>query len=508
MGLKKFFKIKPPEEDTPEQNREYLNEMGIATKGDSKRRPQKFSAYGKYANDKAKSKFYAPPGYEQYARPQEEAQQLDDLNKSPYDQNSLVNQDRSYSDPYGNSFSNNLGSISGPYGAAARGSGDYVNSGQNQRSPYEPASHNSETYGSTSHIYERNYADSRTATNLAKVSNPYAGMETVAYGSGNNTSSTESNPYSSMNPDTYSSSDIQKPYNNSLARNNGANSSLDSNKEHGDELNLNETISRKEENDDLNNSIHEDQNFIGYQSFEDVQKQQQVQQQREEDQEVDAIKQQIRFTKQSSVASTRNTLKMAQDAEMAGMNTLGMLGNQSEKLNNVERNLNLMKIQNRTADDKVAELKKLNRNILAVHVSNPFHSKRRAKEAEEKIKLQRIQDKRMQEEASSTLHQSTQRIESAMNQHSEVRERYQNQEILQRAKRYQFENDEDDNEMEVEIDRNLDKIGQISGRLKKLAIETGKEIDSQQDRIKKIENDTDDLDIKIHVNTTRLTNIR
>ena len=59
-----------------------------------------------------------------------------------------------------------------------------------------------------------------------------------------------------------------------------------------------------------------------------------------------------------------------------------------------------------------------------------------------------------------------------------------------------------------ESDRNLDKIGQISGRLKKLAIATGKEIDSQQERIQNIEENADYLDIKIHVNTTKLSNIR
>ena len=202
---------------------------------------------------------------------------------------------------------------------------------------------------------------------------------------------------------------------------------------------------------------------------------------------------------------------MAQDAELAGMNTLGMLGHQSEKLNSVERNLNLMQIQNRVADDKVAELKKLNRNILAVHVSNPFNSKRRARETEEKIKTQRRLDKQAQQDLSSQLSQSTRRIEGVLstdNGASEVRDRYQRQQVLEKSKRYQFENDEEDDEMELEIDRNLDKIGQISGRLKKLAIATGKEIDSQQERIQNIEENADDLDIKIHVNTTKLSNIR
>lgn len=62
--------------------------------------------------------------------------------------------------------------------------------------------------------------------------------------------------------------------------------------------------------------------------------------------------------------------------------------------------------------------------------------------------------------------------------------------------------------MEVEIDRNLDKIQQISGRLKKLALATGEELDSQQRRIRDIEENTDEMDIKIHMNTTRLADIR
>ncbi|KAH3901755.1 Sec9p SCDLUD_001531 [Saccharomycodes ludwigii] len=289
--------------------------------------------------------------------------------------------------------------------------------------------------------------------------------------------------------------------------------------------------------DDLNGSIHDSQQYqsydpnqnqnqdygydyqagindTGYKTFEQLQEEERQKQQQQEDEEVDEIKQQIRFTKQSSVASTRNTLKMAQEAEMAGMNTLGMLGHQSEQLNNVENNLMLMNVQNREAEDKVKELKKLNRSILAVHVSNPFTSKRRLREQEDRIKTQRMQDKLEQQQLNNGLYNSSRRIEGAFdeNVHSinnaSVRERYQRQEALNRSKKYQFENDEEDDEMELEIDRNLDKIGQISGRLRKLALATGQEVDGQQERIKKIEEDTDNLDINIHLNTTRLTNIR
>ena len=263
------------------------------------------------------------------------------------------------------------------------------------------------------------------------------------------------------------------------------------------------------EENDLNQEGDMDR---GYKTFEDIQHEEEQRQQQEEEDAVDELKQQIKFTKQSSVASTRNTLKMAQEAEMSGMNTLGLLGHQSEKLNNVERNLDLMNIQNSIADEKVSELQKLNRSLWAVHVSNPFNSKRRKQEREDKIKNQKIQEQAMMESTNQDLLQSTNRIENAMEENgrniSDVRDRYERKDILNRAQKYQFENDEEDDEMEVEIDRNLDKIQQVSGRLKKLAIAAGNELESQQDRIKRIEDNTDDLDIKIHVNTTKLSTIK
>lgn len=262
-------------------------------------------------------------------------------------------------------------------------------------------------------------------------------------------------------------------------------------------------------NDDLNAEVDTDR---GYKTFEEIQREEEQRQQQEEDNAVDELKQQIKFTKQSSVASTRNTLKMAQEAEMSGMNTLGLLGHQSEKLNNVERNLDLMNVQNSIADEKVSELQKLNRSLWAVHVSNPFNSKRRKQEREEKIKNKKIEEKAIMDQTNQGIIESTNRIENAMNDNvrniSDVRDRYERKDILNRAQKYQFENDSEDDEMEVEIDRNLDKIQQVSGRLKKLAQAAGAEIDSQQERIKHIEDNTDDLDIKIHVNTTKLSTIK
>lgn len=49
----------------------------------------------------------------------------------------------------------------------------------------------------------------------------------------------------------------------------------------------------------------------------------------DEDEEVEAVKQQMRFTKQESLASTRNALRAAREAEETGRNTLTKLGDQS-----------------------------------------------------------------------------------------------------------------------------------------------------------------------------------
>lgn len=50
---------------------------------------------------------------------------------------------------------------------------------------------------------------------------------------------------------------------------------------------------------------------------------------RDEEEEVEAIKQQMRMTKQESLASTRNALRAAREAEETARNTLTKLGDQS-----------------------------------------------------------------------------------------------------------------------------------------------------------------------------------
>lgn len=57
--------------------------------------------------------------------------------------------------------------------------------------------------------------------------------------------------------------------------------------------------------------------------------------------DVQATKQQIRQLKNQDVASTRNALRIAAQAEETGRGTLARLGEQGERIHNTEKNLDL-----------------------------------------------------------------------------------------------------------------------------------------------------------------------
>lgn len=238
--------------------------------------------------------------------------------------------------------------------------------------------------------------------------------------------------------------------------------------------------------------------------------------QREEDEDVDRIKQDIKFTKQQSVASTRNTMRMASEAEASGLNTLGILGSQSEKLYTVERDLLLAKTQNVVATDKVKEMAKLDRSFMLVHVSNPFNSKRRMQRQEDKIRQQKEEDNLIQQKLREQQYRTERNIISNLT----LTERLQNDEYkldvnrrvdqlrrLEEASRYQFEQDSEDDEMEMEISKNLDSIANSTKRLQSMARTIGSEVDSQQKRWRKVEQDTDDLEMEVHLNNHRINGV-
>lgn len=230
-----------------------------------------------------------------------------------------------------------------------------------------------------------------------------------------------------------------------------------------------------------------------------------------EDEEIESIKQDIRFTKQESVALTRNTLRMAQEADASGVNTLGVLGSQSERLYNAEQNLLLADTQTKIADDKVSELRRLNRSIFVPATGNPFNKKLRLRQQEAKMKTQKEQEKYLRETNRKGMYASEQRVKQGITNNatsSDTFNKYQDEKYLLQAQRYQFDADSEDDEMEKEIGSNLDQISTYAKKLQGTAMTMNKEVDAQNARLRSIEEDADRLDINVHLNSTRLNNIR
>lgn len=328
MGIKKFFKTKPPsEEEIDSKVRDEMNEMGIPVKS-QKKKPQMFQAYSKYANDKSEKKVYAPKGYEEFA-----VNNRGDKVITPGQSQDPYNNAPISSDPYaGNSNGAAPSNPSNPY--ATMGSSNSYNS--NGSNPY--GSSGSAQTGTGNDHSQRTQLTNPYGTNSSQGSNPYGG----------NTGSQPSNPYGSISSQpapsyrTHADASSQRinPYakrpSAGAARQDSYNQSYTANKTAVDEEeDLNEypdnasTVPpsyrqeqiqhpRDQEFDfeDLNADVHQEQdNAYGYQDHLYQEQEQQLspeeleelEKQRQEDEEVEQIKGQIRFTKQESVASTRNT---------------------------------------------------------------------------------------------------------------------------------------------------------------------------------------------------------
>ncbi|KAI5288064.1 Protein transport protein S9 plasma membrane t-SNARE [Ascosphaera acerosa] len=229
----------------------------------------------------------------------------------------------------------------------------------------------------------------------------------------------------------------------------------------------------------------------------------------EEEEDVQATKQEIRFLKEKTVSSTRNAMAAAARAEETGRDTLTRLGVQGERLHDTDKNLNVAENENRIAQDKARELSRVNRSMFAaVHVGNPFTSESRRRKHEQDI-LDRHQEERYaRESARADDYRSTQR----MNQHfKDVNKSGKPgaaaSNTVERGK-YQFEADSEDEAMEDEIEQNINHLEGASGRLNALAKATGQELSNQNQLLDRIGSKSDRVDDQLRLNRDRLDRIR
>ncbi|PIL31998.1 hypothetical protein GSI_06702 [Ganoderma sinense ZZ0214-1] len=237
----------------------------------------------------------------------------------------------------------------------------------------------------------------------------------------------------------------------------------------------------------------------------------------EGEEDVEGIKQDMRFLKQDSVNSTRNALRLAREAEETARNTINKLGTQSEKLADTERHLDVSKGYSQRAADRTDELKQLNRSIFRPVITFNKDAKRAAQEA--KIQARYDEERADREEAMRDIRDTQDRLgraatygvrddEGIVGGSGRFRTAAQLQQRKDQRKQYQFEADEADDALEDELDDNLDEIMDVTKRLKALGTAMGSELDTQNERITRITQKTDGLDEHLFKNTQRLNRIK
>lgn len=205
----------------------------------------------------------------------------------------------------------------------------------------------------------------------------------------------------------------------------------------------------------------------------------------EEEEDVQAVKQDIRFMKQQDVSSTRNALRVAAQAEESGRDALTRLGAQGERIHNTERNLDLANNQNRVAEEKARELKRLNKSMFAMQVSNPFTGDKRRRARDEAIHDRHQQERLQREETRLAAFRTEQRMDQAFKDINKGSANPKSKTNLAERSKYQFEQDSEDDEMENEIESNLTALHGAATRLNGLAKATGKELDIQDPHVRR-----------------------
>lgn len=233
--------------------------------------------------------------------------------------------------------------------------------------------------------------------------------------------------------------------------------------------------------------------------------------QQEEDEEVEGVRQQMRFVKQESLASTRNAMRIAMEAEETARATLDKLGDQSDRIANTERHLDLAKAHNERAGDETKELEALNRSIF-----RPTFTMNKAKkrDKEEARLIKRHESEQAEREATRRdQFESRQRVDGAFRamdrtvENAALRNAQEGKAKGAQRMRYQFEATNSDDELEDELDSNLEQIGGIAERLKMLAMTAGQEVDAQNAKLGSLSTKTEELDTRIYRSTARLARI-
>lgn len=126
--------------------------------------------------------------------------------------------------------------------------------------------------------------------------------------------------------------------------------------------------------------------------------------------------------------------------------------------------------------------------MFAVHVSNPFTSASRTAKADADVLERHHMERAAREATRRAGYDTDQRMQKTFKDigKTDPNSAAKKQSSLAERAKYQFEADSEDDEMENEIDSNLDALGGAAGRLNGLARATGKEVETQNEHLLRI----------------------
>ncbi|KAI9481108.1 MAG: hypothetical protein EXX96DRAFT_565441 [Benjaminiella poitrasii] len=222
--------------------------------------------------------------------------------------------------------------------------------------------------------------------------------------------------------------------------------------------------------------------------------------------QVAGIKQQIKNVKQDSLASTRLALQKIHETEATAANTMNMLGQQSSQIANVNRHLDLSKAYSDRAANQADELKQLNRSIFVPVVSNPFRRKERERRQLETLQKDQAEHMAERDNIRQFEYESNARIQETVRKNQQSTNRGGRRAGRSEAdrRRYQFEEDSEDDAIEDEIDNNLDLLGDATSRLRNMALTMNTELDRQNLELNKTMDKVDPLTYKLTATTDKL----
>ncbi|RKU46098.1 Meiosis-specific subunit of the t-SNARE complex [Coniochaeta pulveracea] len=232
-------------------------------------------------------------------------------------------------------------------------------------------------------------------------------------------------------------------------------------------------------------------------------------------QEYRDIKKKIQGIRDDTASSTDRSVQLLDSMLDTASGTAMRLKEQGEMLHNTNRNLDMAASQSRVANEKIDELKTLNRSMFAIRVGNPLTKSKREQESLDSH-MRIYQAEKLQAEQSGS-------VKYKDNQHWDTHVRNTNRlgsrgpiapKVNPERSKYMLEDDSDEEgkaeaEMaEAKIDANLDRMAHGMRVLKSIAVEQGELASRQNDLIDEIGQKSDTVNDRLEIGKYRMAKIR